>query len=144
MKSPEASGRQRKKMVVTTGIVIPIAALHFVTGPSYSGPLAEFVNGYLIDILLPFGVYFLLCPQDAVRPIFRLWYVKAVPVLAIGVVVEISQYFGIPIFGSTFDPWDFAAYVSGVGLAVIFDILIFPRIFSFWAAGIEIPEAEGS
>ena len=62
------------KTVVIIAIMIPIALLHFVTGSHYSGPFPLFVNGYLIDILLPFGLYFLLCLNDNV--ILNSWIVK--------------------------------------------------------------------
>jgi len=52
---------------------------------------------------------------------------------------EIAQFFGVPIFGRTFDPVDFVMFGMGVILAVIFDIIMFPRIFDFWT-----PKAKGS
>jgi hypothetical protein len=131
-KKPEAVRRQGKKARVTIAIMVPIAMLHFVTGKSYTGPFPDFVNGYLIDILLPFGLYFLLSPQDAVVPVLRRWWVKALPVLAIGYAVETAQLFGVPILGRTFDPLDYLAYTAGVSLAVTTDIMLLPRLFSFW------------
>jgi hypothetical protein len=128
----EAVKRQSRKSIVTISIMVPIALLHFVIGKSYTGAFPDFVNGYLIDILLPFGLYFLLSPQDAVRPVLRSWWVKALPVLAIGYGVETAQLFGVPIFGRTFDPLDYLAYTVGVILAVIVDKMVFPRLFSFW------------
>jgi hypothetical protein len=130
----EAVKRQSKKSIVTVCIMVPIALLHFVTGKSYTGPYPEFVNGYLIDILLPFGLYFLLSPQDAVKPVLRRWWVKALPVLAIAYAVETAQLFGAPILGRTFDPLDYLAYTLGVILAVTADKMVFPRLFSFWLA----------
>ena len=128
----EAINRQHMKSIVTVCIALPVGLLHFVTGPSYPGPFPGFVNGYLIDIMLPFALYFLLCPQDVRVGWLRPWYVKALPVLMIGFTVETAQYFGVDIFGSTFDPLDYAAYTSGVLLAVVFDRFVFPSLFSFW------------
>ncbi len=128
----EAINRQHMKSIVTVCIALPVGLLHFVTGPSYSGPFPDFVNGYLIDIMLPFALYFLLCPQDSRIDWLRPWYVKALPVLMIGFTVETFQYFGIDIFGSTFDPLDYAAYALGLFLAVIVDLFLFPSLFSFW------------
>ncbi|MFH1963970.1 MAG: hypothetical protein ABIJ42_00345 [Acidobacteriota bacterium] len=130
--NPESIKRQSRKALITTSIAIPVALLHFVTGPSYRGPFPDFVNGYLIDILLPFALYFLLCPQDSRIVWLRHWYVKAVPVFLIGFIIETAQYSGIMVFGSTFDPLDYAAYALGILLAVLADTLFFPRIFSFW------------
>ncbi len=52
---------------------------------------------------------------------------------------EIAQFFGVPIFGQTFDPMDFVMFGMGVLLAAIFDIIVFPRIFDFWT-----PKDKGS
>ncbi len=129
---PNSIKIQHWKALVVTSIAVLVALLHFVTGPSYAGPFPDFVNGYLIDILLPFALYFLLCPQDARIVWLRSWYIKAFPVFLVGFTVETMQYHGIMIFGRTFDPLDYAAYAFGVLLAVLTDTLFFPRIFSFW------------
>ena len=112
--------------------MVPIALLHLFTGSAYNGPWPEFVNGYLLDILVPFAFYLLLVLPDA--PLLRPWTVKALLVFGAGACVEIAQYFGAPILGRTFDPLDFAAYGIGVAIAVLLDTLVFPRIFPFWAA----------
>jgi hypothetical protein len=123
--------------------MVPVALLHFVTGPRYSGPFPAFVNGYLIDILLPFALYFLLCPQDVRHPFLRPWFVKAAPVFAIGVAVETAQYFGVPIFGRTFDPVDYAMYALGTILAAVIDTLVLPNVFPFWKTWAEPPREGG-
>jgi hypothetical protein len=128
----EGARRQKGKTKVAVAIAVPVALLHFVTGPGYRGPWPDFVNGYLIDIMLPFSVYFLLAPQDAVYPMLRPWWVKALPVFAIGVTVETAQYLGIHLLGETFDPLDFVAYGAGVALAALVDTQIFAGVFEFW------------
>jgi len=130
---PGAVKRQRRKSLVVVSIVIPIAMLHFFTGRNYKGPYPEFVNSYLLDILVPFAFYFLLCPQDAVAPFFWSWVVKAVPLFAVGCAVEIAQFYGVPILGRTFDPLDFLMYGIGVLSAAVLDVVVFPRMFGFWA-----------
>lgn len=130
----EIGKRRQKKILVMLFLVIPVALLHFVTGPGYKGPFPDFVNGYLIDILLPFALYFLLCPQDLTTRFLRPWWAKAIPVFMIGLATEISQYLGVPIFGQTYDPLDILAYAVGVGGAVLVDLFIFSRIFKFWPA----------
>ena len=125
-------GRLRKILVVF-GIVIPVALLHFVTGPGYTGPFPVFVNGYLIDILLPLTAYFLLVFIEPQIPLLRRWYVKSALVFAIGAGIEMAQFFGLPLLGRTFDPLDFAMYGAGVLLAAVFDTVVFPRLFPFWA-----------
>jgi glycopeptide antibiotics resistance protein len=132
----QATQRPIPKMVVVVSVMIPIALLHFVTGSNYKGPYPEFVNGYLLDILVPFGFYFLLCPNDF--SLLRSWIVKGVLVFGAASLVEVAQFFGVPIFGRTFDPVDFVMYAIGVTLAAILDTTVLPRIFEFW-----VPKVEG-
>jgi hypothetical protein len=84
-------------------IAIGVAVLHFVTGPKHSGPCPQFVNGYRIDILLPFSMYLMLGILTHGHPG---GHVRAVLVLAVGGVVETLQLLGVPVFGRTFDPLD--------------------------------------
>src|SRR3972149_1689136 len=102
-----------KKWVITF-MALAVGALHFIKGENYQGPFPIFVNGYLIDILLPMTMYLLLSlfQNKWIRsPLFR-----AGAVFGFGCIVEASQYFGRPIFGSTFDPLDIIAYASGIVL----------------------------
>ncbi len=117
------------KTIVIVCIMIPIALLHFLTGSNYRGLYPEFVNSYLIDILLPFGLYFLLCLD---RIPIKSWIVKSILVFSVGASVEIAQFFGVPLLGRTFDPLDFVMYGAGVTLAAILDALVFPKVFGFW------------
>jgi hypothetical protein len=125
------TGGISRKMVVVVCLVVPIALLHFFTGSAYRGPWPEFVNGYLLDILVPFAFYFLLILPET--PLLRFWPVKALLVFGAGACVEIAQFFGAPILGQTFDPLDFVMYGLGVGLAAFLDTMVFPRVFGFWA-----------
>lgn len=127
-----AADRDHRKTLVVVCTVVPIALLHFFTGSAYNGPWPEFVNGYLLDILVPFAFYLLLVLPET--PLLRPWSVKALLVFGAGACVEIAQYFGAPILGRTFDPLDFAAYGLGVAIAVLVDRALFPSIFSFWEA----------
>lgn len=126
-----APDRARRKTLVVVCIVVPIALLHFFTGSAYNGPWPELVNGYLLDILVPFAFYLLLVLPET--SLLRPWSVKALAVFGAGASVEIAQYFGAPILGRTFDLLDFAAYGLGVAAAVLLDTVAFPRIFPFWA-----------
>jgi hypothetical protein len=118
------TGVTRKHVVV--GIAVGVGLLHFVTGPHYRGPLPTFVNGYLIDILLPFAMYLLLTLPD--RPFALPRLARASVVLTIGVTVELLQFMGVPIFGRTFDPLDFLMYVLGVTGAVLFEWAVLSRM----------------
>jgi hypothetical protein len=53
-------------------------------------------------------------------------------VFGFGCVVEASQYLGRPIFGSTFDPLDIAAYGAGVLLGVLLDMVLLSRFVPRW------------
>ncbi len=114
--------QQAKKKGVIVGISLFVGLLHFVTGPQYRGPFPVFVNSYLIDILLPFALYMLLTLFGTA--LFQDWAVKAILVFSIGLIVELSQYVGIPLLGSVFDPWDIFMYALGVGLAIFFKSII--------------------
>jgi|WetSurMetagenome_2_1015567.scaffolds.fasta_scaffold869776_1 hypothetical protein len=114
----------RKQVVV--GICLVVAALHFVTGPTYRGPWPAFVNGYLIDILLPFALYLLLGVSGL--PVARSQLVRGIIVFAIGGVIELLQYVGVPLFGATFDVLDLVMYAVGVVGAVIFERTVVSRL----------------
>ena len=118
-----------KKSIITI-IALAVGLLHFVTGENYRGPLPVFVNGYLIDILLPMVMYLLLGLIEVKwiqSPIFR-----AAAVFLFGCVVETSQYLGYPLFGSTFDPLDILSYAISVSFGVFLDLILFPRLIPTW------------
>lgn len=119
-----------RKKVVIISIVIPIALIHFFTGSNYRGPYPGFVNSYLLNILVPFAFYFLLCLNEL--SLLRPWIVKSILVFGAGSSVEVAQFFGAPILGRTFDPVDFVMYGIGVIIAATLDTTLFPRIFEFW------------
>jgi hypothetical protein len=125
-----ASTSRSLKVALVVAIQVPVALLHFVTGPGYGGPWPAFVNGYLIDILLPLALYFLLCLND--WPWLHVW-LKGLLVIGLAIAVESAQGLGLPVLGQTYDPLDFAAYAAGVALALVLDALVFPRVFAFWA-----------
>jgi hypothetical protein len=122
--------RSLGRRIVVVIIAVAVGLLHFVTGPNYRGPFPAFVNSYLIDILLPTSLYFLLSLTELA--LFRSWVVKSLSVFGIGVAVETAQFFGAPLFGRTFDPLDYVMYAVGALLAAFLDVFLFPRLFSFW------------
>lgn len=115
------------RKIIVTSIALTVGALHFVTGEEYQGPFPSFVNGYLIDILLPMTLFLLmgLFQNQVVNSVLF----RACAVFGFGCFVEASQDFGRPLFGSTYDPLDIAAYAVGVALGALFDRIL-PRIFS--------------
>ena len=115
---------------IITFIALAVGMLHFVTGEDYRGPFPVFVNGYMIDILLPMVMYLLLGLFEVKW--IRSTILRAAAVFLFGCVVEASQYLGYPCFGNTFDPLDILAYGAGVVLGLILDLFLFPRVFSRW------------
>jgi hypothetical protein len=111
---------------IIVAIALAVGALHFVTGPGYRGPLPVFVNGYLIDALLPFAMVLVLGVAD--HPVSRSGILRGIAVFAVGAVTETLQYFGVPIFGRTFDPLDYLMFGVGIGLAVVFERLVLSKI----------------
>lgn len=114
----------RKPVVVV--IALWVGALHFVVGPGYRGPWRGFVNGYLIDLLLPF-VMFLLMGFVELRPV-RPRVVRGLLVFGVGAGTETLQYFGVPVFGRTFDPLDYLAFAVGVSAAAVFEAVVLARL----------------
>ncbi|MDY7042352.1 MAG: hypothetical protein SVX38_15965 [Chloroflexota bacterium] len=114
----------RKVIVVLIAIVVGL--LHFITGPGYRGPFPVFVNGYLIDILLPFAMYLVLGIAD--QSPLRSGIARAIFVFAIGAITETLQYFGVPLFGRVFDPLDYLMFGIGIGLAAVFEGVVLSRI----------------
>jgi hypothetical protein len=118
-----------KKLVITC-IALTVGALHFIKGENYQGPFPIFINGYLIDILLPMTLYLLMSLFQ--NKLIRSALFRACAVFGFGCFVEVSQYFGHPIFGTTFDPLDILAYAGGVSLGILLDLILFPRLISNW------------
>jgi hypothetical protein len=114
----------RKGLVV--GIALGVGALHFVTGPDYRGPWPVFVNGYMIDVLLPFAMVLVLGVAD--QSILRSRVARGALVFGVGAITETLQYFGVPIFGRTFDLLDYLMFGIGIGLAVVFERTVLSRI----------------
>lgn len=126
----KGTSQTRRGKIVIVAVMVTTALLHFVTGSDYGGPFPLFVNGYMIDILLPFAFYLLLCLSD--NALLNSWIVKGLLIFSAAAAVELAQYNGLPLLGRTFDPWDIFMYGLGVLLAILCDMVLFPRIFSFW------------
>lgn len=111
--------------LIVTAICVAVAGLHFVTGPGYSGPFPAFVNGYLIDILLPFAMYLLLGVQNIA--LLRGRAIRFALIFGIGAATETLQYFGVELFGRTFDPLDYAMFALGIVFAMLFEKAVLGR-----------------
>lgn len=115
----------RKIFVVVIALIV--GALHFVIRPDYSGPFKLFISGYLMDILLPFVVYFLIKLPGFIH---QRWLIFLI-VCGIGFAVETAQYFDIPLLGRTFDPLDYAMYILGTLLALITDLFYYSKLKNY-------------
>ena len=81
------------------------------------------MTGYLIDILLPMNVYLLgILSLRKVCSVKSSRILAALVTLLTGITVEGLQYFGIPILGRTFDPWDMVMYAIGTCLGLSIDL----------------------
>ena len=116
------------RKVIVVAIALFVALLHLVTGPSYGGPFPGFVNGYLIDVLLPFAMFLVLGVGD--WPLARRPWPRALAVFAVGAITETLQAFGVPILGRTFDPLDYVMFALGIGLALLFERHVLKRLSS--------------
>ena len=118
----------RKSKLFITGLSLCTAALHFITGTQYKGPFPEFVNSYLIDILLLMNLYLLL--QIGGRDHFTTRTTRigaALFTFFFGVLVELLQYYRVDFLGHTFDPQDILMYATGVCAGISIDLTFIDR-----------------
>jgi asparagine N-glycosylation enzyme membrane subunit Stt3 len=116
--------KNRKKAFVII-LSLSVAALHFIIGPNYRGPFKDFLSGYLINILLPFALYFLFTLNLNQR---RHKILVCIGIFVFATAIEYLQYRGLGIFGSVFDPYDFLAYLAGVISAIVLDFAVLDKI----------------
>jgi hypothetical protein len=122
-----------RKILIVILIQVTIALVHvFRLGQIFQGQAYNLYYSYVSDILLPFGMYFLLSVNDVSISVFRKWYVKAGLIFTLTTIAEICQFFGIEVLGSTFDPFDILMYGIGVSTAAIIDVKIFTKYLGFW------------
>lgn len=125
------------KIIVAIAVILIIAAIHiFRVGTYFSGRLFILYYSFFSDIVIPIGIYFLLCINDVSIPSLKNWKIKAAIVFVIAAATEVAQAFGVPILGSTFDPLDFVMFGLGIFIAIGLDYL-FSRILPFWSFGDE-------
>ncbi|MCF8239600.1 MAG: hypothetical protein K9I85_15665 [Saprospiraceae bacterium] len=127
----------RIRMFVGGAILVLIGAIHYFRVGSYlNGNNYLFYYSYASDLLLPFGAYFFLVMNEMQYPILRPWTVKAWTVFGLMTAIELLQFFGVFIVGTTFDPLDILVFGISVALAVWADTGILPKALPDW----EIPE----
>jgi len=120
--------------VIIVAIELAIAAVHlFRLGSYLDGQAFTLYYSFASDVLVPFGVYFLLFLCESAAPAVRRWQIKAGIVFAGATATEVAQAFGAPILGQTFDPVDIVMFGVGVLLAVLVDIMVFRKLVPHWS-----------
>ena len=123
----------RNRWIIGISILTGIALIHiFRVGQFLKGDLFTYYYSYASDIMIPFGLYFLLCINESTMRFLRKWYVKALFIFGITTIIEILQLFGVYIVGVTFDILDILMYAIGVMIAVLSDRLILKGFIPFW------------
>ena len=129
--SGDITARGRTALIVS--ILLVIALVHiFRIGTYLRGSLFTLYYSYFSDIVVPFGMYFLLCLNDVYVRFLRDWRVKAMLVFGVASSTEVMQALGVPMLGQTFDPLDFVMFGGGVLLAVLVDTFLFDRFLPWW------------
>jgi len=104
--------------------LVGVAAL--VLKPHYSGPYEELVFAYGGNVAASFAVYFII----ALLPLAGRFRILLIAGLALLVVELFEATDGFGVMGNVYDPFDFAANVVGVGLALVADIATRPIVNS--------------
>ena len=116
------------RTVAVVGIMLIIALIHaFRVGTYLPDKMFTLYYSYFSDIVIPFGMYFLLFMADVHIRFLRDWRVKAMLVFGVASSTELMQAFGVPLLGRTFDPLDFVMFGAGVLLAILTDRFLFDR-----------------
>ena len=125
--------QQRIRLIVGVVILIVIAAIHaFRIGSYLNGEWYKLYYSYASDIMMPFGMYFLLVINEIRISNLRRWWVKAMIIFVLSSFTELMQAFGIYFLGVTFDYIDIAMFGLGVIIAVILDTQILLRFVPDW------------
>ena len=120
------------KKAIIIGIQFFLAALHILGPGQYlSDSWRSLYQSYFSDLVLPFGLYFLLCASEDSLPFLQHWQARALAAFLAPATAESLQAFGIHAFGATFDPLDILMYAIGVALAVLVERKLFSKL-NFW------------
>ncbi len=124
---------QRIRIIIGVAVMLIVAAIHgFRVGSYLSGNAYIYYYSFASDIMLPFGAYFMLCMNEIQLRFLRKWYIKAIIVFCVMTFSEIMQFYGIYLFGVTFDWIDILMYGIGAFTAAFLDKQILARLIPFW------------
>lgn len=133
MLSPKNQKSQITRIIVGISIMILIALAHiYRLGTFLEGNFKTFYYSYFSDIIIPFGMYYLLCINEISIKFLKPWRTKAISLFVITASVEVMQGLGFYVLGSTFDYFDLLAYAFGVFLAVSVDKFLFKKYIPHW------------
>ncbi len=122
-----------KRKILVVAVALVIAAAHLVpVGRLLPAGWSSIYASYFSDIAIPFAFYFLLCAADRTVPILQIRSVRIAFAFVLPAFAETCQYFGIPLLGSTFDPFDYLMYAIGTIAAALIDKFVFSKVFRFW------------
>jgi glycopeptide antibiotics resistance protein len=120
-------------------LVISLGLLWFSTGVPPSLLFEPQSTGWVLwlsyakDLILPFAFYLFICLGERWLPA---WRVRALLAFTIPLLLEIGQglYYRVSTgrYVGVFDPIDIMMYALGVGLAVLVEQKIFPKLLKFW------------
>lgn len=123
----------KARKVIVVSIMLLIAFMHiFRLGTYLTNELRVLYYSYASDLIVPFGVYFLLSMEEIYIPLLKKWYVKAAIVIIICSISELMQLFGLYFFGQSFDLLDIAMFAAGTLLAALFDKKFLERFVPSW------------
>ncbi|MBT8260041.1 MAG: hypothetical protein HKO92_06745 [Flavobacteriaceae bacterium] len=121
------------RTLIAVATLLIIALIHgFRLGTFLEEEARILYYSYASDIIIPFGVYFLLCMNEIQIKIFKPWYIKALIVFGLATFSEILQLFDIYFLGKTFDVFDILAYTLGILIAVFIDRIVYNKYIPNW------------
>ena len=144
------------KSAVAVSVLLLTALVHvFRLGTYLRGRLYVLYYSYFSDVVIPFGMYFLMClfearvrailfseaPEQVKRTVkpaaifLSDWRLKALLVFGVASFTEVLQAFGVPLLGRTFDPLDFVMFAGGALLAAFADRVLLERFLPSWSPG---------
>ena len=131
MNTNDFKNNQTIRTILVVSIIVILAAIHgFRAGSYLKGDMYIYYYSYASYLMLPFVSCFLLSINE-IRLIFlRKWYVKVLIVFSIMTFSEVVQFFGVYIFGVTFDLIDILMYGTGAFVAAFLDTQIFEKYYT--------------
>jgi hypothetical protein len=121
------------RIIVGVAVLLLIAAMHGLRfGQFLSGKFHQLYYSFASDLVLPIGVYFMLCMNEIHIRFLRKWSIKAIIVFSVMTFSEIMQAFDLCFFGVTFDFLDILMFGIGTLIALLIDKLVLEKLIPNW------------